>query len=504
MFRSLAGAARAMKARGPRALRRLREARGGQVAIIFSLLVPVIALLIAGVIDASYALNARTQLQDANDEASLAVSVAVAQNPNATVASLKTVAQNAVSANFPAAHVTITDFHVCAPIQADCTDGSTTMANGTVKLAVSAPTACTMAAIVPMFCTGGSTQTANASTTTNIKFGYNLQLNIVMDSSASMIVGATPADVTTSENWTDKTQANWLSVKVGDPAPYTGQDNPQCAFACHDEGSNTTPADIALGLTRANAAGATTRFDVMTSAATQLIKHVQSVATGNTLNRTNTYLFNVMSFDAPRSKNDTSLHTYGANNMNYAAALSAVATVSPGLDTYIDDAMSSLVTQLGTNGTGASAASPLKFVILVTDGLKSDRNSHWNCGSNPGWETDPAWGGNMTACVGGGGYDAPLSLANCTALKNAGIVVGVLETPYVPLKGQSPNIEPYERTVQNVIYPGGAGSASTVSNALSQCASPGYYFQAVNSTDISTGFVTLTDQFLARSAAIVR
>jgi|SRR5665213_777244 len=498
MFRSLAGAARAMKARGPRALRRLREARGGQVAIIFSLLVPVIALLIAGVIDASYALNARTQLQDANDEASLAVSVAVAQNPNATVASLKTVAQNAVSANFPAAHVTITDFHVCAPIQADCTDGSTTMANGTVKLAVSAPTACTMAAIVPMFCTGGSTQTANASTTTNIKFGYNLQLNIVMDSSASMIVGATPADVTTIENWVSK---NWNKAKPNDPAPNyiqisTGQpgDNPGCAFACHDVDGATQPSDIALGLTRANAAGATTRFDVMTAAASQLITHVQQVATGNTLNRTNTYLFNVMSFD-------TSLHNWGSNNMNYATAKTAVSSVSPGLNTYINNSLATLVSQIGSNGTGNSAASPLKFVILVTDGLQSDRDLDWqNCNGSV-WSS--SWQYNVCANP----FAAPLDTANCTALKNAGVVVGVLETPYVPLTGQDPYNHPYESNVRSVIYPTGTttnAGASTVSNALSQCASPGYYFQAVNSTDIATGFLNLTDQFLARSAAIVR
>jgi len=331
---------------------------------------------------------------------------------------------------------------------------------------------------------------------TNIRFGKTLQLNIVMDSSASMIVGATPADVTTIENWVSKTQANWLSVKVGDPAPYTGQDNPQCAFACHDVGGSTGPADIALGLTRANAAGATTRFDVMTSAASQLITHVQSIATGNTLNSTNTYLFNVMSFD-------TSLHTWPtsgpSSNLSYAPAQAAVTAVSPGLDTYIDTAMSQLVTQLGSNGTGNSASSPLKFVVLVTDGLQSDRNNNWNCNQ---WWNDPNWGGQYDCKS--GGYDSPMNLANCTALKNAGIVVGVLETPYVPLSGQSPNVQPYEKTVQRVIYPGGSGTASTVSAALSQCASPGYYFQAVNSSDIATGFLTLTDQFLARSATIIQ
>ena len=89
------------------------------------------------------------------------------------------------------------------------------------------------------------------------------------------------------------------------------------------------------------------------------------------------------------------------------------------------------------------------------------------------------------------------------------MVVGVLETPYVPLTGQDAQNTPYESNVRSTIYPDGdptlhPNSTSTVSTALSACASPGYYFQAVNSGDISNGFQTLTDQFLARSAAIVR
>ena len=176
MFGLFRGLGRARLQQSANGLGEIVRDRSGQVALIFSLLIPVIAVLLAGVIDASFALNARTQLQDSSDEAALATSVAVAQNPNATVASLKTVAQNALSANYPSSTPTITDFHVCAPVQGDCTDGSTTMANGTVKLAVSAPTTCILASLLPSFCSGGTTQTVNANTTTNIQFGKTLQL----------------------------------------------------------------------------------------------------------------------------------------------------------------------------------------------------------------------------------------------------------------------------------------------------------------------------------------
>ena len=54
-----------------------------------------------------------------------------------------------------------------------------------------------------------------------------------------MIVGSTAADVTTDFNWV---ASNWSLVKPGDPSPYTGGDNPPCAFACHDIGEPTQPS----------------------------------------------------------------------------------------------------------------------------------------------------------------------------------------------------------------------------------------------------------------------
>jgi hypothetical protein len=351
-----------------------------------------------------------------------------------------------------------------------------------------------------------------------IGFGSTLQLNIVMDSSASMIVGATPADVTNISNWVT---AHWNSVKPGDPSPYTNNDNPPCAFACHDEGDSTTAADIAQGLTNATAAGATTRFTVMIGAANQLITHVVSLLNANSHLAQNNYVFNVYSFD-------TAIHKYGSSNMTCTAAAggcngptNAVSAVVPGLDTDLNTLMakfaaSSGTNAIGANGTGASAASPLKFMILVTDGLQSSRDNNWG-GSTV--SSDPAWGpypslnpqngayptasdnarassSSLPLLIHSGAFDGPIDTTNCTKLKNEGVVLAVLETPYVPLDGQDGHVQPYEQTVRHTIYPGGPGSPSTLSTALSACASTGYYFQAVNSTDIATGFLALTDKFV--------
>jgi Flp pilus assembly protein TadG len=468
-------------------LRAFVAQRRGAMAPLLALAIPVILLVVAGSMDFSMAVSSKTDLQDATDAASLAVSTSVAANPNMTEAALQALALTTLTANYHGTLARITDFHVCAPVQNDCTDGAVTMKMDTVTLGASAPSSCALASVLPSICSNGS-QTVNAKTTTVIGFGATFQLNVVMDSSASMIVGATTNDVNLISTWVGN---HWSSVKPNDPAPYkNGGDNPPCAFACHDVGGSTTGADIAAGLTNAHKAGATTRFDVMISAAQQLINHVQAEAVSSTALVRNTYNFNIMSFD-------TSLHTYGTSNMNYASALTAVGTVTPGLDTYLSNTMGQLITTIGSNGTGASAASPLKFLILVTDGLQSDRNNNWSCT----WANDTAWNFNPT-CY--GGYATTISQTQCNSIKNNGIILAVLETPYVPLTGQSPQVQPYEKTVRHVIYPGGSGSTSAVSTALSNCASSGYYFQAVNSTDIATGFLALTDKFLARSSFITK
>jgi Flp pilus assembly protein TadG len=477
--------------------RRFAGDKRANVLIMFGLTLPLLLAIVAGGIDFSYAQSAKTTLQDAADAASLSVSAEVVLHPNDTINQLQNVATAALTADDKTGtNVTITNFQVCAPVaqSSNCSG----MANNTVVVAVQASAPCIPIPLPTTACQGSPPMmTVGASSTTVIGFGATLQLNVVMDSSASMIVGATSADVTTISNWVTN---NWSLVKPGDPSPYTNADNPPCAFACHDIGNSTTPADIALGLTHAHSAGATTRFDVMISAANQLINHVNTLATNNAALAKNTYVFNIYSFD-------TSIHQYGSSNMGFTAAGNAVTSVTPGLDTYINNAMSTFAgsgaNSIGANGTGASTSSPLKFMILVTDGLQSDRNLNWqNCSS---WGFDSNWGFNNTCLA--GGFDVPMSTASCTTLKNEGVVLAVLETPYVPLTGQDPHETPYEGTVRHVIYPGGPNGGapvSVVSANLAACATTGYYFQAVNSTDIATGFVTLTDKFLQHSARILQ
>ena len=488
-------------------IRRALGDRRANVAPIVAILAPTLILLGLGTTDAALGLDTKNDLQSATDAAALAVAHAVLANANTTEVSLKATAQAVLKADFKGATPTIVTFQVCAPVQNDCKSGTSTLPTDTVNITTSAQAMCTLCL------SGGASKTVYGQSQTVIGFSKTMQINVVMDSSASMIVGATTADVNTISAWVSK---NWSSVKVGDPAPcYNGSspcprncspgacytaDNPPCAFACHDVGSNTTAADITTGLTNAHTAGATTRFDVMTSAATQLVNYVASLASSNTLLAKNTYVFNVYSFD-------TALHTYGTSNMTSAKALTAVSSVTPGLDTHLSTDMTTLISTIGSSGTGASTSSPLKFVILVTDGLQSDRSSNWCSGQvsdNTGWGyTNTINPGSSTVCLNtSNDYAGAISTTQCQTLKNNGVVLAVLETPYVPLTGQTPDIGSYERTVRTIIYPNGPNTTSVVSTALQACASSGYYFQATNSTDISTGFLQLTNKFLQHSTYI--
>jgi len=117
-------------------------------------------------------------------------------------------------------------------------------------------------------------------------------------------------------------------------------------------------------------------------------------------------------------------------------------------------------------------------------------------------------------------YVGPFDNSYCTYLKNNGVVVAVLETPYVPLFGEDPGVfhnsgaagyaGSYERNGLYAQYPNGYGTQSALTygndgaSGLKGCASPGYYYQASSDTAISTGFVTLFNQFVGQWVHVIK
>ncbi len=487
--------------------------RRGAVALVFALLAPLLILCMFGAIDITSLNTARSSLQQSTDAAALAVSAADSEalaasasgsaNSNTTEATLRSLAASMLAANFQGGTPTLTSFSLCTPAQtADCAkvNGNPVVTN-TVSMATSVQGSCWLPLTLPGVCNGGGqTAPVYASNTTNIGFPANIQMNMLLDVSGSMIVGATTNDVNLISTWVGN---NWSQVHyAGD----SSQSKP-CAFACHDEGptpGNTTPADVQTGLTNAHAAGATTRYDVMTSAASALIDHIQTEVTSGQQAQAlskNTYAFNIYSLS------DTLVAPTAAYaNTNYSGAKTAIANVKLGVDTHMNEYLPNFVTAIGAGGTGNSSASPLKFVILVTDGVESDfykdfysgGNGNVGCNNSTNLSADTAWSYyTFTGC-----YASPINTAYCTQLKNNGVVLAVLETPYVPLTGQDPNEQLYELFVRHNLYPNGPNGGSAASAALQACASTGYYYQANNASQISNGFTSLADKFLASTAYV--
>ncbi len=486
--------------------------RRGALALTFALLLPLLMLVMVGAIDLSSIVANKNHLQDATDSAALAVSAATSETPTIPESTLKTLATNMLNANFKVGTVALTDFHVCAPSQNDCTTGSgQTMKANTVALTTTTQAPCYVAAILPGVCnSNGLSQVVTVSNTSNIGIPSNIQINMLLDVSGSMIVGSTPNDVQAVETWNNN-NVNWAKVNFGGDS---SQSRP-CAFACHDEGpsssgvngpttSGSANSDMQAGQTNAHAAGATTRFDVMLSAASNLLTHVQNEVGGNTQLAKNSYFFNVSTIA------DSLTQVYKATAANdWTDPSTAIKKLYVGLDTHLNANMPTFASNIGTSGNGATTAAPIKFVILVTDGLQSDFYSDfYSCTSatpDTPWDVPGYYGANSASPNWYGYYEtgcyaAPMVTTPCATMKSNGVIVAVLETPYVPLTGQDPNEQYlYETWVRHTIYPGGPNSSSTVSAALQACASSGYYYQASSSdpTTISQGFVTLTDKFLA-------
>ena len=431
------------------------------------------------------------------------------------------------------------------------------------------------------------------------------QVYLILDTSASMMVGATPDDQGKIAHWV-AAHADRVLTKI---------DQSPCAFACHDrESGPLSVSDLQQGEAVAHEVGATTRFDWMKRALANdpaqqrfcggsdqipcdfdelegLLAHIRDKY-GST-QALATFSYSLFGFnegiggDEPAEtalvQDVPDLSQYAVTSRTEVPDIAmAVNRLTIGLDTHLNPpvigsnaagkphvaVLPALVDLVGPTrpDAGAAPGNALKFVIIVTDGLSSDRT--WNWGGRlaalnrahitgeahppplPLMEYCRLWAGPAPVEHGrllwqGGGspsgecnnlgygpsfwdgaaepsrpysgvnnvyYAQPLDPGYCARMKDnsgkpgPGVTVAVVETPYVPMNGQDPAFYPYEATVQRVIYPDGnpathPGGGSTLSTALRACASsPDYYFRAGEDSAITTGLVSLFDQFVAEHA----
>jgi hypothetical protein len=156
--------------------------------------------------------------------------------------------------------------------------------------------------------------------------------------------------------------------------------------------------------------------------------------------------------------------------------------------TYFHTALPQLAEFVGTAGDGSSPLKPLKLVLLLTDGVQSDRD----------WvHHDPD-------------RTTPINPDWCDDMKDAGAEVAVLYTEYLPIDGDWG----YERTVgetmktsdyasvwKGTMPSGDKGNISRrdfIPHALKGCASkPNLFLSASDADEIEKGLSSLFEEYLA-------
>lgn len=265
--------------------------------------------------------------------------------------------------------------------------------------------------------------------------GGHQELVFALDLSGSLGVGATEAD---------RAQLEALT------APYTpdfyGTRIPQgCAFGCHrregwEPGSKTV-------YEMARDAGIKLREDELIGQFGGLVDLLLDPADAMVLNGYRKV--SVIGF----SSIVVPLITRSVSASDVMSSLGSYAN-SNRYETNYATAFSFISNQLGSQGDG-TAGNPHKTLILITDGINS-RDAFF--------------------------AQSALDTSLCAAIKNKGFRLAVVELKYPKLLLN----DLYDDTVLPV--------ETAISPALEQCASPGWYFQAVNHDDIPPKFAELKEK----------
>ncbi len=413
---------------------RLPRSEGGNVAMILALALVPLVLAVGTGIDYARLVKARSEVQNVVDGATLM---------GANALSTKTDAQITQAVKDWSAQTYGVGFGTLA-IDTVTIDRSALKVSTTATLSV--PTSFGALAGIDTF----NATIVSAAVAPNRPY---MNVYLLLDNSASMGLAAT-----TSGQTTMKIAAN-------------------CVFACHvAEGGPYVIAGKSYNNTFdvSQVLGVTLRRDVMNSAAKKVIAMIDDVDPNHERIKVGVYYFNKDATKAQDLTFDTSKAT---------AALSGAAS-QLGVDgTYFDTSLKTMKSIMGTAGDGSSASSPLKLVLMVTDGVQSYRS--WVLGGSSTWPKV-----------------APNKPNNCTPIKANGVTFGVLYTEYLAIAGDWG----YEATVGSTMPSSwgslDAGVSSSIKRrdylpyALADCASTGYFMSANSTGEIESGLTSLFDKWI--------
>jgi len=333
--------------------------------------------------------------------------------------------------------------------------------------------------------------TVNVSVASSVAGPATSYMNVylVLDKSASMLLAATTAGQT--------------SLRSSAAA---------CEFACHtNEGKSFTykgsSYSTVYGLSKAM--GITLRADISVEAVKEVLTMVDSANQSSSHVKVGLYTIGATATEvlAPTYSTAPALKylSDGSDSNKLTSATSEDAT-------YFDVALPKMASLVGTAGDGSSASSPLKLVLLLTDGVQSTRDwvtnnpkKKWSC---------TQWSGSTCIYYNSGYFPyqrkvSPLNPTWCDAMKTNAVTVGVLYTEYLSI----PKDWGYNMTVGETMKSSGFTSIwggtmrSDVSSSttrrdyipysLKDCASSeDLFLSASDSNEIESGLSSLFQQYL--------
>jgi Flp pilus assembly protein TadG len=437
----------------------------GSVAIMFSFIFILIVLATGVAIDFARAVQAKSKLQDNVDAALLA---AVNQIGALSEDSLKSQVIAWLQSQHKAADVTYS-----------MSSGDITIdkASNTITAAASATLPTTIISIFNI----PAMNVSVLSTVAASSMPY-VNIYIVLDKSASMLLAATASG-----------QEQMLNSQA------------HCVFACHTpEGgpwkyngsSYNTNYDLAKAM------GVTLRADVSVSATMEVLSLISQI------DQTGSHI-KVGLYTMGSALTEALAPTYGVS-----AARSAVTNDATGLTSATSEPTSrfdvtipALSNLVGGAGDGKSAAAPLKLVLMLTDGVISERD----------WVMNGVWWDADSKMHGGTDWYkvAPFNPDWCSSMKKNNVTVGVLYTEYLPMAWDEGYLHTVGETMSSAHWkptwggvmknsaPGSISRRDYISYALNDCASSDSMFlSASSSADIQAGLSKLFGAYIGKTRLV--
>jgi Flp pilus assembly protein TadG len=413
----------------------------GNIAVVFGLLLPVL-LVGAGVsVDYLRAYGAYSEMQA---ELDLALIAAIKQIDNLDSDEIEGVIEDWFGTQTRLASYSLDDVVVD-------TSGSTISATA---YAVVPTTLMNLAGIssVPV-----SVNSAVAGPATSY-----LNVYLVFDKSASMLLASTPG------------HQSHMTSALG------------CAFACHEPHTvwvNGKKYDTYYHYSSSN--NVQLRTDVMSDAVEEVINTVEELDPSGS--RIKIGLYRLATTTASSLSPTADMDAVRAALVDPTKYLTSATSVD---GTYFDVALPALTPMVGTAGDGKTAQSPLKLVMMITDGVQSRRSWVINW-----WER---------------GKVGPLNPEWCDGIKQIGATFATVYTTYLPI----PTDWGYNATLGSTMassvwtttwggdmrsgVPGSTTRRDYLPYALEDCATSSQYFmQATDVSEISASLDTLFNRYLS-------